>query len=341
MIYENRDKLASQIEGDLLALLDEFYSLPEVWDDELTRQIHEWYANAEKVWPKRPYFSPSSTNSCPRELYMKAKGAKRDVTKAQPHQSRWRRLGTVVGDFIQEDILKIERNFEKKTGNAPRFKFVRNEDGTPMFEDFAKTNKLIEHNGEKFYLYGAPDGIMNYVTDDGEIVRVGLEIKSKQTTPARTSTYSLREPQQDHAKQCIAYSAMFDCDYYVVLYVNAAKKKWNMTEDEYEKTPDLRAFCMHITDEDRNGLFDELAENIKAVNSGNPPKLDIEKFRFNNFKTACANDLSEAEVDELETYAMAVKYSSLPSWKKQSIADDVETIKELRKEGAISNGERS
>ncbi len=157
-------------------MLDEWHSLPEAWDNALDAQIAKWYSNPPQVWPERdyPYFSPSAATKCPRELYMKAIRAKKDVRKVQPHQSRWQKIGTAIGDVMQREILAIERNFEKLTGNVPRFTFVKNPDGTPMFEDFAKKNVLVEHNGEKFYLYGTPDGIMKYITDDGEIIRVGL-----------------------------------------------------------------------------------------------------------------------------------------------------------------------
>src|SRR5699024_2036416 len=138
--------LTTQIEGDFIALLDDHFSLPETFDSDLDAQIAKWYSNPPKVFPKRDY----------------------------PWRGRWRKLGTLGGDLIQREILSIERNYEKQTGNKPRFWFEKNADGTPMFEDFAKVNKLVEHNGEKFYLYGTCDGIMNYVTDDGEIIRVGL-----------------------------------------------------------------------------------------------------------------------------------------------------------------------
>ena len=55
----------------MTGILDEWYSQPETWDNELDRTIHEWYANAPQVWPKRPYFSPSSATACPRELYVR------------------------------------------------------------------------------------------------------------------------------------------------------------------------------------------------------------------------------------------------------------------------------
>src|SRR5699024_399823 len=194
---------------------------------------------------------------------------------------RWAKLGTLGGDRIQRELRAIERNYEKQTGNKPRFRFERNDDGTPRFEDFAKTNKYVEHNGESFYPYGAPDGIMEYITDDGEKIRVGLEVKSKQGTPARTSLYSMKKPDSSHARQIVAYSEMYDCDYYMILYVNYAKQGWNMTDEQYEKTPDIRAFCAKVTDEHKASVFDKASMVTKAVRENNPPKMDIGEWTFN------------------------------------------------------------
>lgn len=328
--------LSAQIEADFIALLDDWFSLNEVWDNELDVQIAKWYSNPPKVFPKRdhPYFSPSSLGSCPRELFIKAKyGNKvKDEGRDKPWRGRWRKLGTIGGDLIQRELLAIERNYEKQTGNVPRFKFLRNDDGTPMFEDFAKTNKLVEHGGEKFYLYGAPDGIMQYVTDDGEIIRVGLEVKSKQGTPARTSLYSMKQPDAAHARQIVAYSEMFGCDYYIVLYVNYAKQGWNMTDEQYEKTPDIRAFCAEIGDEHKSQVFDKAAMVTKAVRENIPPKMDIDEFTFNNFKEATAKSLTDGELAEIEQMVERYKSSSLPPWKIANYANALDVIKTYRED---------
>ena len=324
--------LTTKIEADFIALLDDWFSLSEVWDNELDAQIAKWYSNPPKVWPKRPYFSPSSLGSCPRELYIKAKHGNKakDNDRKKPWQGRWAKLGTLGGDLIQRELLAIERNYEKHTGNKPRFRFERNDDGTPRFEDFAKTNKHVEHNGESFYLYGAPDGIMEYITDDGEKVRVGLEIKSKQGTPARTSLYSMKQPDSSHARQIVAYSEMYDCDYYMILYVNYAKQGWNMTDEQYEKTPDIRAFCAKVTDKHKATVFDKAAMVTKAVRENNPPKMDIGEWTFNNFKTATAKSLSDEEVSDLERTVEQAKHSSLPKWQIASYARALDDIKRLR-----------
>jgi len=325
-----KDDLAAQIEGDFLALLDDYHSLDEVWDNELDRQIHEWYADPPKVFPKRPYFSPSSANSCPRELYHKAKREQRDNSRRQPHQGRWTRIGTVIGDVIQRALLFIEKHYERLTGNIPRFRFLRTKDGRPAFEDFAKLNREVSVGNQKFYLFGAPDGIMEYITDDGEKIRVGLEIKSKQTTPARTSAFSMRDAEESHAKQTVAYSYMYDCDYYIVLYVNAAKQRWVMSDGEYEKTPDLRAFCYHITKADRTELLLDLADIQKMIDSNDPPKMDIEKYTFNNYKDATAKSLTDEELAEVEWQVETIVNSSLPAWKKNSVKEALEDIKKRR-----------
>jgi len=329
--------LATQIEGDFIAMLDEWHSLPETWDSELDAQIHRWYAEIltrKPVFPKRPYFSPSSANSCPRELYEKITGAKRDEQEIQPHQKRWTSLGTAIGDMIQRDILFIEKHFEAKTGNRPPFTFERTDEGFPMFEDFAKKNHKVNHRGHTFYLYGTPDGILKYVTDDGELIRVGLEIKSKQTTAAQTSLYSMREPKQDHVKQTIAYSAMYGVDHYIILYVNAAKSGWVVDDETARKTPDIRAFYVNITDDDRRDLFDYFADVMDAVEANKPPKVDLDKWQFNNYKTAIALSLNDEELDEIASKVERMKRSRLPEWMKKGYVDALKFIEEVRK-GAV------
>jgi hypothetical protein len=327
------ENLGAQIEGDLIAILDEWHSLPETWDNELDAQIHRWYADAltrKPTFPKRPYFSPSASNSCPRELYMKQLRAKRDEQRKQPHMGRWVRIGTSIGDLIQRDLLFIEKHFEAKTGNKPRFTVERNENGEPMFEDFAKTNKRVEHGAHTFYLFGTPDGILRYTTDDGEVLRVGLEIKSKQTTSAQTSLYKMREPKEDHAKQVVAYSEMYGVDHYVILYVNASKKGWVYSDEDYEKTPDIRAFHREVTDADRAQLFDFFTGVLDAVNAKQAPKLDLWRWNFNNFKTTCALDLSDEEMSDIKAQVRQMRKSNLPEWKKRGHMEAWEFITDVR-----------
>jgi CRISPR/Cas system-associated exonuclease Cas4 (RecB family) len=305
--------------------------LPETWDNGLDAQIHRQYA---EILTKRqyfdfrsqPYFSPSSANSSKRELYVKVRGAKKDVEQRPAYQGRWTRLGTLVGDMIQRDLLFIEKHYENKTQKLPSFVPQRTDEGYPLWEDFAKTMKVIEHNGVKFSLFGTPDGILHHRSGK----RVGLEIKSKQTTAAQTSLYSMREPKEDHVKQTIAYSIMYGVDDYIIAYVNGAKKGWVMSDEDFEKNPDIRAFHIEITERDRQALLDDFAEVVKAAQDGNPPPLDLDKWTFNSYKTACALDLSDEEFDELKSQVRAVMKSGMPRWKKSQYFDALEYIREVR-----------
>ncbi|WP_337957117.1 hypothetical protein [Alkalihalobacillus pseudalcaliphilus] len=206
------------------------------------------------------------------------------------------------------------------------FRFERNPDGTPVFEDFAKRNVKV---GD-YYLYGTCDGILEYVTQDGELIRVGLEVKSKQTTSARTSLHSMREPEEKHVKQCVAYSKMYEVDHYVILYVNASKKAWVYAEGDYAKNPDIRAFGVTITEDARTELFARLAEINDAIKSEVPPPLDLENWTFNNFKTACALSVTDEEVDELNRKVSRMKRSSLPEFKKRQYVEALEFIEKVR-----------
>lgn len=325
-----------------------------MYDDALDAQIHRWYADilsdkSRKVWPARgiPYFSPSAANADPRSLYEKMRGAKKDNEDRPAFQGRWTRLGTAIGDMIQRDILFAERHYARYYGENPEFSFVRNDRDEPMFEDFAKTNKIVEHAGKVFALYGTCDGIMRvFVPELGRTIRVGLEIKSKQTTYSQTSEYSTRKgPKEDHVKQCVCYSVMYGTDaepvdYYVILYVNASKKAWVMTPDEFTKNPDIAAFGLHITDEMRSEVLDHFAGIVAAAEAGEPPKLDVDKWAFNNFKRACALSLSADELAEIERHVSALQRSSLPDWKKRGPAEALEFIERVRAEGGGNSGEK-
>jgi len=319
-------------------MLDEWYSRPETYDNELDAQIHKWYYDVlsdkrRAVWPPRnmPYFSPSSANSDPRELYEKVRGAKRERTGQPPHQGRWQAVGTAIGDTIQRALLFVEKHLP-----GARFRFERNDRNEPMFEDFAKVSREITVGSRKFALYGTCDGILRYVSEAGEIIRVGLEVKSKQGTYSKTSAYEHRNgPQEDHAQQTISYSVMYDkpgepIDYYVILYVNGSKKAWNMTPEEYEKNPDIAVHCIEITDEMRRAQMIHFASIVESVEKGTPPPLDLSKWTFNNLKQACATSLSDDEMAALERQVDVVKRSGLKDSQKQAYVSALGEIKQLR-----------
>lgn len=323
------------IADDLIRHLDEWYSLPEVWDNELDTQIHKWYAEAKNVWPKRPYFSPSAANSDQRELYYKQLRAEVDIQRKPPYQGRWTSIGTAIGDVIQRDILAMERNMGTK-GNFPsRFRFERNKDGTPMFEDFAKKNTKVTYNGFTFYLYGTCDGIMEYAhPETGEIIRIGLEVKSKQTSAAKTSFYSMREPDPKHVKQVYMYGEMYNVDYYIILYVNASKKAWVYQDGDYEKNPDIRAFGVNITQERKDEVFEYLTEVLQSVQDMDPPALDPEKWTFNKYKTIIALEMTDEEVDDVRRKKNRIMRSGQPKFIKDAYVECLDFILRVREERA-------
>ncbi|MBC2017027.1 hypothetical protein IBB38_01665 [Listeria seeligeri] len=267
-------------------------------------------------------------------MFMKQNGAKRDVGGQPPHQKRWTTIGTTTGDMIQRDLLFIEKHFKAKTGKNPPFVFEKNVDGTPMFEDFAKKCTPVSYKNHRFNLYGTCDGIMLYTDSDGKQYRVGLEIKSKQTTYSKTSDYSMREADEKHVKQTVAYSHMYrdpntgaPLDYYLILYVNLSKKNWFQT---FKEAPDLKCFGIFIDDNDRNQLFDYFAEVLDAVEQRQAPPFEIDTWTFNNFKDATAKYLTNEEVAEVRAYVRRVKASSQPDYIKTQLIDAYEDLVERR-----------
>lgn len=319
---------------ELLQMLDKYFGGKEIWDDELHLKIlidkAHIIQNPINKFPPRdyPYFSPSSANSCPRELYVKIKGAKRDDEPKQPHQGRWTRCGTNFGDMIQESLLFIEKH-DKTAPFVP----CKTEQGFPFWEGFAKECVFIEYKGHKFYLFGTLDGKLNH-QETGK--PVGLEIKTKQTTFAQTGTYKMKEDgsniSADHLKQISCYSIMYDIEDYIIMYGNLSKKSWVLSEEEYEKNPDLRAFDVHITEENRLEVLDNFAYVLECVKNNTPPPLDLEKFNFNSYKKACALDLSNDEFESLKEQVKRVLKSSLPEYIKQSYFDAFDYIKGVRNE---------
>lgn len=323
-------RFIDEVAKEFSDLLNDWHSAPEQWDDAMDKQIHEWYANAPKSFPKKPYFSPSSAGSDYRELYFKGRGYKRENTGQQPHQKRWTSIGTAIGDIIQRDVLLIEKHAEKVLGKPSQFKFVRTANGEPMFEDFAKKSHPVEHNGVKFHLSGSPDGIMIYTDEDGNKIRVGLEIKSKQTTSAMTSLYSMKEAEAKHVEQVMAYAEMYDCHFYLIVYVNTSHKTWNYTPEEFAKSPDMRVFGIEATREKKDALLDKFAWLQDCINRGLMPPTDLSKWTFNGFKTATALSFTEAELVSLEAENERLKKSKAPAFVKSNFRNALEEIKDIR-----------
>lgn len=323
-------RFIDEVAEEFTQLLNDWHSQPEVYDSLIDSQIHAWYMNPPKVFPEKPYFSPSSAGSDMRELYFRGIGEKAESTGQQPHQKRWTSIGTAIGDIIQRDLLFIEKHGEEKLGYKPRFIFARNRNKQPMFEEFAKKNHSVTHNGVTFNITGSPDGVMIYETDDGQKLRIGLEIKSKQTTAAKTSQYSLQQAEEKHVEQVTAYSIMFDLDFYLIIYVNTAHKSWSMTPEDFESTPDMRVFGIECTKERKNALLDRLAYVQDCINKRIMPEMDLYKWTFNSFKTQCALSMTEEELAAAEEEARRLKKSRAPAYVKNGFIAALAEIKEIR-----------
>ncbi|MBH9580093.1 PD-(D/E)XK nuclease family protein [Staphylococcus felis] len=324
-----------------LEQLNKFHTFPEPYDDELNIHISEGLAKylrqGKKVDWSKPFFAPSSASKCPRELYTKALRNKqgyplfrKDSREWRPHQRRVTAQGTKIGDWLQYEILLMERHYEAFTGEKPRFIFDKTEDKMPRMEDFAYVSHEVEFDGQKFNLNGTTDGIL-IDTHTGE--RVILEIKSKQETPAKTNYTQMKEPKIDHINQVTCYSEMYGVDKAIIVYVNTAKPKWFADEETLAKTPDIRAFDVDITGEMKINVFSYFADITKAVLDECPPLPHLAKWQFNDYKSAIAKTLTDDEINQLEIHLSLFKPSTNMAWMKRSMESALVDIK--RRKGII------
>jgi hypothetical protein len=275
----------------------------------------------------RPTFSPSSAGKDERQLYEKAVHGRKGADEKYPNRNQrdWTGLGSQVGGYIQREVMLAERHFEKLTGKKPRFKFERTERNEPAFEHFKKVIHEVEHNGEKFGLNGLPDGILEYVTDDGEILRVGLEVKSFQKGYTDFKKYS--QPKLDHVLQTHVYSEMYQLDYYIVLYHLTYGAEW---ERDFSRN---KAFGQYITQANRDELFDKYARVTKAWRTGVKPAIDLDGWKYNDYKNAIAKGISDDEFQTLKAQVKRAQRSGLPQWKKDQFYEAYEFIREVRDQG--------
>jgi hypothetical protein len=314
-----KNKLAKQF----TEMINTYNEHREPWDDRLKLEIAEQQLailkNPRKVNYRGAYFSPSSAGSCPRELYLKLRKAKKDNDLKPNHQTQWQKLGTAIGDIVQRDLLFIEKHYAKLTGEQPAFVPARTSEGYPFWEEYAQAQVEIEHNGESFKLIGQPDGKLVH-TETGEFV--GLEIKSKQT---KNGVSKVTKPDPKHVKQCVIYSIMYGVDKYIITYVSAVKDNWG------ESKPVVKAFDVDIAEADRNELLDYFADLVRRARENDPPKMDLNGFTFNNFKRAMALDLTDEEVDEVKAKVRQALNSGAPQFMKDGYYEAYEFIRETRK----------
>lgn len=330
---------AETIAKEFTKYLNEFHARGIQNDDKVLVQLYKDYIEMIPNVPKPdfkglPSFRSSSTGACAREHYCRLKKYKQDPRgNILPQTTRWQNLGTRIGDMIQFDLLLAEKHtknplfkFERVEKELPDFQNNLWARSFPHFEEFSTTTKFIEHNGKNFCIHGSTDGVMIFTKEDGTTVRVGLEVKSKQGSYSKTSTHSMRNVDIKHKKQTIAYSLMFEVDYWIILYVNASKKSWTPTEEDLQKCPDIRAFGHYVTPKMKEEVKDRFAMICEAVDTNTPPPLELNNYTFNNYKNACARSLSKAELLDLCDYAESEEVQILPQWLKNSVANSLEDV---------------
>ncbi|MCW2278700.1 PD-(D/E)XK nuclease family protein [Heliophilum fasciatum] len=227
-------------------------------------------------------FSPSSAYKCERELYYKATRTPKSMEDRFPYQRRWARNGTAVHAAVQRDLLYAEKYLKH-----PRFKVRRLPNGSPAWERNIRQVRLFDEANVPFQIHGMMDGILTY--RDGS--SIGLEFKTKSTTIATVGSYRMKDAQDDHKLQCVAYSLLFDLDEFLIVYESLAKDSWMKGGDA---KPDMRAFYLHVTDEDRSQLIDKFARVASMVKARKIPPADPTKCIFCPYKPRCQSNAAEA-----------------------------------------------
>ncbi|EAE4163794.1 TPA_asm: hypothetical protein GYJ08_05670 [Listeria monocytogenes] len=317
---------------DFLDQQNKWYAKPNIFDDNLQKQIYRWYLQFPKPsadWSK-PYFTPSSAGASDLDLWLKAKKYRKDTEGQKPWQGRWTATGSQISTMLQEQLLFQDKHYEKSIGEKAKFRNEYLPNGLPRFEQAASTYRFIEHNNQNIQIMGLPDGIAVYTDDNGNKHRVLIEYKTKSTTSARTSEYSMREAEEKHFKQVVTYSALFDIDYAIIVYLNLSKKSWFMSDQEFEKNPDLRAFGYKITQEDRGEVLTKFSKVLDMVDKNKKPKFNLDEYAFSNFKTATAKSLTAEEFDEVKAFVKRALKSGIAEYKKEQYFDAFEDIKERR-----------
>ncbi|MRX54663.1 hypothetical protein GJU41_11835 [Bacillus idriensis] len=334
--------MADKIAQEFNDMLHEFHTYEQPYDDMMDAEFYEQYARVLREQSKwgyfnwktapdgtpRPAFSPSNAGKTERELYEKARKAKRDKKTPTSNQRDWTGLGSQVGGYIQREMMLIERHYEKLTGKKPKFRFERTKRNEPSFEHFVKKMHEVEYAGEKFAFNGLPDGILIYTDDDGKEYRVGLEVKSFQKSYVEFK--KVEQPKTDHALQTVMYSEMYGLDYFIVLYHLTYGVEWKKDINRN------KTFGKYVTQAEREELFAKFARVTKAVRLSDPPELDlIDGWAFNDFKTSIAKTITDDELSKLKTNFDRIKKSRLPEWKKNNYFQALEFIESVRKSEAV------
>lgn len=303
-----QQKFIEQLSDKFKYQMDAYFrkNLP---DDPIMLDWHRNFADIlEQGVPFPPvdkWIRPSMVGADEQQIWLQLNGYKSDQELMDEPQdevhTRWQAIGTVVGDMWQRQLLAAEYWTRKGKANV-EFSFERKfteKDNDfisyPMFEEFAR--KYTEIEGVP--VWGTCDGIIWWNSPEGDMERIGFEVKSKQTTNAATGHYKMKCAEPKHIQQIMTYALMYDLNYYFILYQNCSKKGWKQDEETKTKYPDVRVFGIYISEEEKQAHKNYLKE-LWLLNHSDKPPLDPLKWNFNSHKVSAIVTMTPEEYEKLQ-----------------------------------------
>lgn len=286
---KNKMGRGQELASAIVKHFDKVNSINPLWDDKEieTLLLQQKEYEVSKIGEKPDYpkqfarFSPSSSDSCDRELFFKNLRVGRDESPMTPQQKRWTENSTGVHEARQRNLLYAEKFLDKPDFKVERIVDKKNplRNKLPAWEKQLEDWKVIEHKGVTIVVTGMMDGILEY--KDGS--RIGFEFKTKSNSVAQIK--GLKDSAPYHKKQCVAYSILFGIDEFVLTYESVAKDKWGTGENARD---DMKAFYIKVTERQRQQMLDKWAGVGENVETGELPDGDNKKCMFCPFKTECA-----------------------------------------------------
>lgn len=240
--------------------------------DDFHDQVEIFYSLPRKPWPRKEVkFSPSQLGKCDRELYYMNIEAPVDPQELLiPWRARIPRNGTGVHEVTQNDYKEMKAKLEA-AGYPCRF----------VFTDFERIGRRVYNvDGAKVVISGRCDGVM-LDTESGEHLLWEKKCKDK-----RSNWTKMKEPQEEHILQAIAYYLLFGIRECVFEIEVLQKPQWSKINET-----DIKYFYHETTDEEAQGLLKRLANIVAAVEAGEPPKRQPDKCMFCPYKNHCREDM--------------------------------------------------
>ena len=150
-------------------------------------------------------------------------------------------------------------------------------------------------------------------------------------TPSKTSQSAMKEAQESHVKQVVCYSLLYDIDEGVIFYQNLAHAGWDMTPEAFQKTPDIRLFDVDISKDSQEDILDFFADITRRLREDDPPLPDLSKWKFNDYKNAISESLTDEEMASLEMVNGFMK-ADQPAWMQKQMDMALTDIKRRRGE---------